>query len=249
MTTASDSAGGSRAVLVTGASRGIGAAIACRLARSGFDIWLNYKAAHDRARQVRDDIVALGRKCELLPFDVADANAAQHALSELVETVTPYGVVHNAGITRDSLAAMMTKEDWDRVMAVHLDGFYNVIHPVLRFMMRAREGRIVAVSSVSGQAGQAGQFNYSAAKAGLIGAVKALAREVAKRNILVNSVAPGLIETEMSAGMPLDAVLPLIPMNRPGKAEEVSGVVNFLFSDDASYMTGQVIGVNGGLYM
>ena len=249
MTTASDSAGGSRAVLVTGASRGIGAAIACRLARSGFDIWLNYRSAHDRARQVRDDIVALGRKCELLPFDVADANAAQDALSALVDSGTPYGVVHNAGITRDSLAAMMTKEDWDRVMAVHLDGFYNVIHPVLRFMMRAREGRIVAVSSVSGQAGQAGQFNYSAAKAGLIGAVKALAREVARRNILVNSVAPGLIETEMSAGMPLDAVLPLIPMNRPGKAEEVSGVVNFLFSDDASYMTGQVIGVNGGLYM
>ncbi len=239
----------SGAVLVTGGSKGIGAAIAKRLAVSGFDIWLNYHTSHEHAERVRDEIVSMGRECLLLPFDVADTSASAQALSPLAERQAPFGIVHNAGITRDSLAAMMSPEEWNLVIGVHLNGFYNVVHPLLRFMMRARRGRIVAVTSVSGQTGQAGQFNYSAAKGGLIGGAKALAREVAARNILVNCVSPGLIETDMSSDVPIDKILPMIPMNRPGSADEIAGVVNFLFSSDASYITGQVIGVNGGLYI
>lgn len=238
-----------RAVLITGGSRGIGAAIARRLASSGFDIWLNYHAGHESARTTRDDIVKAGGKCVLVPFDVADHEAAHRALESMLDAQTPFGIVHNAGITRDSLAALMSRQEWDIVMGVHLDGFFNVVRPVLKLMLRARQGRIVAISSVSGQTGQAGQFNYSAAKAGLEGAVKALAREVSRRNILVNAVAPGLIETEMTESAPVEKLIPLIPMNRQGRAEEVAGTVDFLFSEDASYITGQVIGVNGGLYM
>ncbi len=235
--------------MVTGGSRGIGAAIAVRLASSGFDIWLNYRSDHEAASRVRDDIVAMGRECVLLPFDVSDFDAAEKAVRPLLDETVPYGIVHNAGFARDSLAALMTREEWDAVMGVHLDGFFNIVRPVLRLMMRKRRGRIVAITSVSGQAGQAGQFNYSAAKAGLEGAVKALAREVAPRNILANCVAPGLVETDMTSGLAVEEIIPLIPMRRPGRAEEIAGAVAFLFSRDASYITGQVIGVNGGLYM
>ena len=236
-------------VLITGASKGIGAAIAEKLAESGYDIWLNYRSDHQGAEKKQEILEKKGITCTLLPFDVANAQAVSNALEPLLAKDVPYGLIHNAGITRDGLAAMMSKKDWDDVIEVHLSGFFYVVKPVLRAMLRKRRGRIIAISSVSGEMGQAGQFNYSAAKAGLIGAVKALAKEVARRNILVNVVSPGLIETEMIKDLPKDKLLPLIPLNRFGRPEEVAGVVKFLLGEDATYITGQVISVNGGLYM
>ncbi len=236
-------------VLVTGGSRGIGASIAERLAQDGYDIWLNYRSNHEEAKKVKQRIESAGGRCELLPFDVSDPDAVDNSLDPLLEEITPYALVHNAGITRDALAAMMGLDDWRLVIETDLTSFFLLAKKLLRPMLSKRQGRIVAISSVSGETGQAGQMNYSAAKAGIIGAAKALAREVAKRNILVNVVAPGFIETDMTKGLPMERYLPAIPMARVGQPEEVSGVVSFLLGDDASYITGQVIGVNGGLYM
>ncbi|MBU0729653.1 MAG: 3-oxoacyl-ACP reductase FabG [Proteobacteria bacterium] len=236
-------------VLVTGASRGIGAAIARRLAMGGYDIWLNYHSNHDAAAVVKKDIEKQGRNCLLLPFDVGDEKAMDEQLGPLLEETTPYGLVHNAGVTRDTLAAMMTRTDWDTVINVHLTGFFLLSRMIVKLMLSERKGRIIAVSSVSGETGQAGQMNYSAAKAGMIGAVKALARETAKRNILVNAVSPGLIDTEMIKELPLERILPMIPQGRVGTVEEVAGIVNFLMGEEAGYITGQVFSVNGGLYM
>ena len=238
-----------RTILVTGGSRGIGAAVCRRLAQDGFDIWLNFRSSPKEAEQVKNDVEAAGRQCRLVQFDCSNLHETRGALEPLLEEETPFGVVHNAGITRDGLFAMMSQKEWNQVLEVSLGGLYNVVQPVVKAMIRQRRGRIAVISSVSGQAGQAGQVNYSAAKAGLIGAVKALAREVARRNILVNAVAPGLIETDMTSGVPLERVLPLIPLGRVGSPEEVAGAVSFLMGPDASYITGQVIGVNGGLYM
>ena len=232
---------------MVGGSRGIGRAIALRLARGGCDIWLTYRGNHEAARDTQNQIVQLGRKCELLCFDVSDHAATETALRARAEETVPAIVVFNAGITRDGLLVFMKPQEWSDVIRTDLDGFYNVVNSVLFSMLRVRRGRIVAVASVSGQVGQAGQVNYSAAKAGLIGACKALAREVGKRNILVNVVAPGLIETDMTANLPKDQILPLIPMNRVGKPEEVASVVDFLCREPAMYITGQVIGINGGL--
>jgi len=236
-------------VLVTGASKGIGAAIALRLAESGHDIWLNYRSDHDGAARVAERIEGLGRKCLPVPFDVADEAAMNEALEPLLAEETPYGLVHNAGITRDSLLAMMRREDWDLVLNVHLTGFFLVTRLVVKSMMSARRGRIVAVASTSGEAGQPGQFNYSAAKGGMIAAAKSLAREVAKRNILVNVVSPGLIDTGMIEGLPLDKMLAAVPLGRVGRPEEAAAAVNFLMSEESSYITGQVLSVNGGLYI
>ncbi len=239
----------SSTVLITGASKGIGAAIALRLAKSGHDIWLNYRSDHDGAEKISRQIESLGRNCTLLPFDVADEEAVNEALNPLLDEDIPFGLVHNAGITRDSLLAMMRREDWDLVLKVHLTGFFLVSRLIVKSMMSARRGRIVAVASTSGEAGQAGQFNYSAAKGGMISSAKALAREVAKRNILVNVVSPGLIDTEMIEGLPLDKMLEAVPLGRVGKPEEAAAAVNFLMSEEASYITGQVLSVNGGLYI
>ncbi len=234
--------------LVTGGSKGIGAATALGLARAGFDIWLNYRSDHEAAGKVSAEIESLGAACALLPFDVTDAEAVKNALEPFLRDATPFALVNNAGYARDALMFWMTAEEWKSVLSVHLDGFFHVTHCVLDKMARKRCGRIVNIVSTSGQAGVPGQVNYSAAKAGLIGATRSLAKEMARRNILVNAVSPGFIETEMTQALPKDAIVPQIPLGRFGTPEEVAGVVVFLCSDAASYITGQVIGVNGGIF-
>jgi 3-oxoacyl-[acyl-carrier protein] reductase len=237
----------SKIALIVGGSRGIGKATALRLAKAGFDIWLTYRSNHEAAKETQQQIEQLGRCCDLLPFDVADHEATQKALRDRAEKTPPAVVVFNAGITRDNLIVWMKPQEWTDVIRTDLDGFYNVINSVLFAMLQARRGRIVAVSSVSGVVGQAGQMNYSAAKAGLIGACKSLAREVGKRNICVNVVAPGLIETDMTANLPVEKILPMIPLNRIGKVDDVASVIEFLCCEPNMYIHGQVIGINGGL--
>jgi 3-oxoacyl-[acyl-carrier protein] reductase len=235
--------------LVTGASRGIGAAIAARLAADGFDIVINFRAKAEAAETVATGIRAAGRQAWLLPFDVADRTAARAGLERMVEERgVPFGVVVNAGITRDGLLGMMSDEDWDAVIDTDLGGFFNVVRPLIRPMMKERRGRVVSIASLSGQMGNGGQVNYSAAKGGLIAATKALAREVAKRGITANAVAPGLIGTEMTKDLPLEQMLQAVPMGRVGTVEEVAAAVSYLCSPGAAYVTGQVLGVNGGLY-
>lgn len=238
-----------KTALIIGGSRGIGRAISLRLARSGFHIWLTYKSNHDAAEAVKVEIEKLGSKCELIPFDVSSYEETEAALVPRMEDFAPDVLVYNSGISRDNLLVWMTREEWDSVISTNLGGFYNVTRNVLFSMLRAKKGRIVVVSSASGQIGHAGQVNYSASKAGLIGAAKALAREVGKKNILVNVVAPGFIETEMTAHLPKEQVLPLIPLNRVGTSEDVASVVNFLCTEENMYIHGQVIGINGGLSM
>ena len=241
--------GSHKTALVTGASKGIGAAIAVGLAEDGFDLWLNYRSNHEAAETIKAKIEKIGVGCRLLPFDVADSEATQTVLDPLLEIETPYVLVNNAGFTRDGLMALMSPKDWKDVLAVTLDGFFQVTKGVVKGMLRKKAGRIVNITSTSGQSGMGGQVNYSAAKAGLIGATKALAAEVAKRNILVNAVSPGFIETEMTRDIPKEKVLPMIPMQRFGTAQEIAAVVRFLCSRRAAYITGQVISVNGGIYM
>lgn len=239
----------SRTVLVTGSSRGIGRACALRLARDGFDIILHCRIRREAAQRVAEEIIAFGRDVRILQFDVVDRERTCDALTQDIEQYGPYyGVVCNAGVTRDNVFPGMSGEEWDAVMRSNLDGFYNVLHPIVLPMIRRRgPGRIVTISSISGLMGNRGQVNYSAAKAGLIGASKALATELAKRGITVNCVAPGPIETDMIEGLPLDEVIKQIPMQRLGTPEDVAAVVSFLMSDDAAYVTRQVISVNGGL--
>ncbi len=239
--------GKEKIALVVGGSRGIGRAIALRLARSGFDIWLTYRGNHAAAQEVKAEIEGVGRSCDTLCFDVSSYEETRTALEERAEEHPPEAVVFNAGVTRDNLMIWMTREEWDAVLSTNLGGFYNVIRSVLFSMLRVRRGRIVVVSSASGQTGQPGQVNYSASKAGLIGASKALAREVGKRNIIVNVVAPGMIETDMTEDLPKDHFLPLIPLQRIGNTEDVASVVDFLCSEESMYIHGQVIGINGGL--
>lgn len=237
-------------ILVTGSSRGIGRAIALRLAQAGFDLVLHCRSGRAEADAVQAEIQALGRSARVLQFDVADREAARNILEADVEAHGAYyGVVCNAGLTRDGAFPALTDEDWDQVLRTNLDGFYNVLHPVIMPMIRRRQpGRIVCITSVSGLIGNRGQVNYSASKAGVIGAAKALAIELGKRKITVNCVAPGLIDTAMlDEQVPVEEILRMIPAQRMGTPEEVAGAVNFLMSAEAGYITRQVLAVNGGL--
>lgn len=240
---------GNLTVLVTGASRGIGRAVALRIARDGFDVVVHCRSRIEEAQAVVADIQALGRHARVLMFDVSDREAARTALEADVEAHGAYyGVVCNAGIARDGAFPAMPAEDWDAVVHTNLDSFYNVLHPLVMPMVRRRKpGRIVTLSSVSGLVGNRGQTNYSAAKAGIIGATKALALELASRAITVNCVAPGLIETEMVNEEVLEHALKLIPAGRMGRPDEVAHAVSFLLSESAGYITRQVISVNGGM--
>ncbi|MDH0730821.1 3-oxoacyl-ACP reductase FabG [Pseudomonas sichuanensis] len=237
-------------ILVTGSSRGIGRAVALRLARAGFDLVLHCRSGRAEADAVAAEVRALGQQARVLQFDVADRASCKAVLEADVETHGAYyGVVCNAGLTRDGAFPALTDDDWDQVMRTNLDGFYNVLHPLTMPMIRRRApGRIVCITSVSGLIGNRGQVNYSASKAGLIGAAKALAIELGKRRITVNCVAPGLIDTAMlDENVPVDELLKMIPAGRMGTPEEVAGAVNFLMSPEAAYITRQVLAVNGGL--
>jgi len=238
-----------RTVLVTGSSRGIGKAIALKLAHDGFDIVLHCRARMEDAFAVQRDIAAMGRTCRVLQFDIGHREAASTALLGDIETHGSYfGVVCNAGIARDNVFPGMSGDEWDDVIRTNLDGFYNVLHPVVMPMVRRREpARIVTLSSVAGILGNRGQVNYSAAKAGIIGATKALALELASRRITVNCVAPGFIATDMTQDLPTDRIAEVVPLKRVGTVEEVAATVSFLMSPGAAYITRQVISVDGGL--
>lgn len=242
---ANDNSG--KPVLVTGASKGIGRAVALRIAALGHPVTVHYGGDRAGAEATAKAIVDAGGSADVVGFDVRDRDAVRAAIEKKIESGAFWGVVLSAGITRDNAFPAIEGADWDDVLRTNLDGFYNVIHPMTMPMIRRRDGgRIVAIASVSGVVGNRGQVNYSASKAGLIGAVKALAVELAKRKITVNSVAPGLVETAMSGDMPAQ-IIEAIPMQRMGTVDEVAATVAFLFSPEAGYITRQVIGVNGGL--
>ena len=237
-------------ILLTGSSGGIGKAIALRLAEQGYNLVLHCHKNRTQANLIAEQTSKLGRQVRVLQFDIIDREEARKVLEEDIEAFgVYYGVVCNAGIAKDNAFPAIDGNDWDQVVTTNLDGFYNVLHPLVMPMIRQRSpGRIVTLSSVSGVMGNRGQVNYSAAKAGIIGATKALAVELAKRHITVNCVAPGLIDTDMTKDIHLEEALKTIPMNRVGNPDEVAGLVNFLMSAEAAYITRQVISINGGMY-
>lgn len=237
-------------VLITGSSRGIGKACAIYLAKNGFDIVLHCNKNISKAEEVLTEIKEIGVNGRILQFDIKDRQACREAISRDMTTHgCYYGTVLNAGIAKDNVFPIMEDEEWDDVINTNLGGFYNILKPIVMAMIEDRiKGRIVAMSSISGLRGNRGQVNYSASKAGIIGAVKALSLELAKRKITVNAIAPGIIDTDMIQDIPQDEVKKLIPMKRFGKPEEVASLVNYLMSEDAGYITGQVISVNGGLF-
>jgi 3-oxoacyl-[acyl-carrier protein] reductase len=237
-----------RRVLITGASRGIGRAIALAASRAGYTIVAHYNKSEKAAAELRDEILAQGGAVELICFDISDRTGCRAQLSAYTEAHGAlWGIVCNAGICADNAFPALSSEDWDSVIHTNLDGFYNVLFPLVMPLCRKKQGRIITIASISGLVGNRGQVNYSASKAGVIGATRALAVELASRSITVNCIAPGVIETAMIQNAPLDMILPSIPMGRIGKPEEVAALVVFLLSEAASYITRQVISVNGGL--
>ncbi len=236
-------------VLVTGASRGIGRAITIGLAAAGYDIAIHFATNIEGAKSVASEIASLGASSFLLQFDISDRERTRDILENDINTNGAYyGVVCNAGIASDATFPMLSGNDWDRVINTNLNGFYNVMAPIVLPMIRRRApGRIVTISSVAGQIGNRGQVNYSASKAGIIGATKALALDLARRKITVNCIAPGLIETDMTRTLPLEPILEHVPLGRLGQPEEIAGLVCFLMTADAAYITRQVIAVNGGM--
>ena len=240
-----------KVAIVTGGSRGIGRAICLKLAAQGAHIFVNYTSREDAAKEVVDSIMAKGGKATLLPFDVSDREAASKAIQEAVkEAGSIHILVNNAGITRDNLLARMKEEDWDKVLSINLKGAFNCTQAVLRTMMKNRWGRIINIGSVVGTMGNPGQANYAAAKAGLAGFTKSVAREVASRNITANVIAPGFIETDMTATLSdtlKEQLLRQIPAGRMGVPEDIAEAVSFLASEGASYITGHVLHINGGL--
>ena len=241
-----------KCAIITGGSRGIGKAICLKLAsETNYHLLINYQSNKEAAQQTLQEVEALGATAELLPFDVTDKEQTQEVLTLWQEAHKEYLVeviVNNAGITRDGLFMWMSYEDWDKVLRTTLDGFYNVTHFFIQKMLRNRYGRIINIASVSGVKGTSGQANYSAAKGALVATTKALAQEVAKRNITVNAVAPGFIQTDMTASLNEEELTKMIPLGRFGKAEEVADLVAFLASSRAGYIIGEVININGGIY-
>ncbi|MGR5266360.1 3-oxoacyl-ACP reductase FabG [Vibrio astriarenae] len=238
-------------VLVTGASKGIGQAIALRLAQDGYVVTVHYGRDKQGAQETAQKIEQAGGKCRIVQFDIRDQEQCKAVIEEQIDLFGGYyGVVNNAGMTSDNAFPSMTNDEWQGVVHTNLDAFYNVIHPLIMPMIGLKKGRIITLSSLSGQIGNRGQVNYSAAKAGIIGATKALALELSnkRRQITVNCIAPGLIDTGMVESHVVDRVMPQIPVQRMGKPEEVAELAAFLMSDKASYINRQVIGVNGGLY-
>lgn len=238
----------SKKALVIGGCRGIGRAIAIRLAKDGFDIYATCRKKGDDSESLVQAVAETGNTAVILELDVCDRTGSREVLSAAFPSDSPPDVViYNSGISRDNLFVFMDEGEWDNVLSTNLDGFYNTVQPLVFGMLAKKRGRVVIISSASGQTGQAGQVNYSASKAALIGAAKALAREVGRKGILVNVVAPGVIETDMTKDLPKEQFLPLIPLHRAGKTEEIAGVVSFLCGPDSTYIHGQVIAVNGGL--
>ena len=236
-------------VLITGASRGIGKAIAIYLADNGYNLILHCSKNPERLEELKSEIISKGVNCRTLAFDIKNREETQKILNEDIEkNGIYYGIVLNAGIAKDTPFPAMEDDMWDDVLNTNLGGFYNVLRPLIMPLIQNKKGRIVVMSSISGQCGNRGQVNYSASKAGLIGATKALSRELAKRNITVNAIAPGIIDTEMTEEIPAE-IIKQVPMKRMGTAKEVASLVNYLLSKDSSYITGQVIAVNGGLYL
>ena len=236
-------------VLITGSSRGIGKACATYLAKNGFNIVLHCSKNIERLNPIKEEILKLGVSARCLSFDVSNREECEKVLlNDIEKNGVYYGIILNAGIAKDNPFPSMENFEWDDVINVNLNSFYNVLKPLIMPLIQKREGRIVVMSSISGQTGNRGQVNYSASKAGLIGATKALSREVAKRNITVNCIAPGVIESDMTEELPPE-IVKSIPMKRMGKTDEVASLANYLLSKEASYITGQVIGVNGGLYI